>query len=380
MSGTYETVRPIWHEFAQQLNYDGSLEAHFGAARIIDESGGSKVTEFRATGERWLAKLYYQDSGIVAPGDVLPTGTAWEFDGVREHRIHISRHPDEDDVGEQKLNAHIRPRWEGMQTEKSDGSRRTLEIPFREGVNVFLRGANVDAHRYQSLLRGAASALDMNPGHFRDPHESSTTQDAARYVRVHCDASGPIHARDGPIAQMGHLLENDRSGFREIKQNDTDGHGRDLPGYRHAVILGPNRVREAFPEHSAPVEVKHYYAREARSKSKDHPLRHPKLEVSYQVSKWDDSFGVSPEEIEDLKRELDRTLRAVLEDSGVTMTPGAGGGPFVEDAYFPAERDELPESERPPKLNLTRIRNEQESIVIRQLTANGGLSPLRRRP
>lgn len=369
-----KSIEPTWHEFALQLNYAGSLEAHFGAARVVDQSGGSRVTEFTASGERWVAKLYYQDSNICDPGDELPTGTAWEFDTVREHRIAIHRHGDEDDVGEQKLNAHIRPRWDGMWLEKSDGSRRKLEIPFSEGVNVFLRGSNVDAQRYQSLLRGAAMELGLNPSHFRDPHDSSTIQDAARYVRVHCDASGPIHARDGPIAQMGHLLENDREGYREIKQNDDDGHGQNLPGYRHAVTLGPKRVREAFPEHSAPVEVKHYYAREAFSKSKDDPLRHPKLEVSYQVSRWDDAVGVSPDEIQDLQRELDRTLRAVLEDAEVTMTPGAGGGPFVEDAYFDAELTELDERDRPPKLNLTRIRNEQESIVVRQLTATGGLS------
>lgn len=175
---------------------------------------------------------------------------------------------------------------------------------------------------------------------------------------------------------MGHLLETDREGYREIKQNDDDNHGQNLPGFQHMVTLGPKRVRETFPEHSAPVEIKHYYAKEARSKPKDHPLRHPKLEVSYQVSRWDGAVGVSPDEIDELRRELDRTLRAVLEDSGVTMTPGAGGGPFVEDAYFPAEQTEVLDEEQPPKLNLTRIRNEQESIVIRQLTANGGLSPV----
>ncbi|WP_053946702.1 DUF7845 domain-containing protein [Halolamina sediminis] len=369
-----KSTEPAWHEFALQLNYAGSLEAHFGAARIVDQSGGSRVTEFTASGERWTAKLYYQESGICDPGDVLPTGTAWEFDGVREHRIAIQRHGEEDPVGEQKLNAHIRPRWDGMRVEQSDGSRRKLDVPFREGVNVVLSGSNVDAQRYQPLLRGAATALGLNPGHFRDPHDSSTVRDGERYVRVHCDASGPIHARDGPIAQMGHLLENDRSGYRKVVQNDDNDHGENLPGYYHTVTLGPSRVREAFPEHTVPVEIKHYYAREALSRSKDDPLRHPKLGVSYQVSRWDGSVGVTPDELADLERELDRTLRAVLEDAGVTMTPGAGGGPFVEDAYFDADLTELEESEQPPKLNLTRIRNEQESIVIRQLMANGGLS------
>ncbi len=294
---------------------------------------------------------------------------------MREFRIHIARHPDEDEIGKQKLNAHLRPRWQGMVVESSDGSRSTLSIPddIEEGVNLRASGANIDAHRYQGLIRAAASALDMNPGYFRDPHESSSVQDGERYVRIYEDAAGPVHARDGPIANLGHLLENDRSGYRKIVQNDQDIHGRQLPGYYHTVTLGPRRVREAFPTHSAPVEIKHYYAREAYSLPSDHPLSHPKLGVSYQVSRWDGKIGVSVEDLDDLERELDRTLHATLEDAGVTATLGADGGPFCPDAYFDAE---IGDAEDVPELNLTRIRNEQESIVIRELTANGGLSPV----
>jgi len=108
-------------------------------------------------------------------------------------------------------------------------------------VNVRLSGSNVDLFRYQSLLRSAALALDLNPSHFRDPHDSSSVQDAARYVRVHEDASGPVHARDGPIAQLSHLLEDDRSGYRKVVQNDSNDHGEKLPGYYHTVTLGPER-------------------------------------------------------------------------------------------------------------------------------------------
>ncbi|MFC7087919.1 hypothetical protein ACFQI5_13565 [Mammaliicoccus vitulinus] len=48
---------------------------------------------------------------------------------MREYRIAILRNPDEDAVGEQKMNAHLRPRWQGMQVEKDDGSRFRLNIP-----------------------------------------------------------------------------------------------------------------------------------------------------------------------------------------------------------------------------------------------------------
>ncbi len=358
-----------------QLNFADGLEPYFAANRVIADADGSARAEFTASGETWSATLYYQDSGVVHPGSYLPTGTSFEFDTVREFRIQIRRHSEEDAVGEQKMNAHLRPRWQGMQVERNDGSRQQLQIPdsIREGVNVRLSGSNVDIFRYQSLLRSAALALDLNPSHFRDPHDSSTVQDAARYVRVHKDASGPVHARDGPIAQLSHLLEDDRSGYRKVVQNDSNDHGEKQPGYYHTVTLGPERVREAFPSHSAPVEVKHYYARESHSQPEDSPLRHPKVEVAYQVSRWDGSVGVGRDDLEELQRDLDRTLHAVLREAGIEHTPGAGGGPFVPDAYFSAE---IGEHEQPPDLNLTRIRNEQESIVVRTLSKVGGFSPV----
>jgi len=121
------------------------------------------------------------------------------------------------------------------------------------------------------------------------------------------------------------------------------------------------------------VEVKHYRSREALSQSEDSPLRHPKVEVAYQVSRWDGKMGVGRDDLEELQRQLDRTLHAVLNEAGIEHTPGAGGGPFVEDAYFDAE---IGEHEKPPELNLTRIRNEQESIVVRTLAKVGGFSPV----
>jgi len=95
--------------------------------------------------------------------------------------------------------------------------------------------------------------------------------------------------------------------------------------------------------------------------------------VAYQVSRWDGSVGVGRDDLEQLQRELDRTLHAVLGEAGVEDTPGADGGPFVPDAYFDAE---IGEHEQPPELNLTRIRNEQESIVVRTLSKVGGFSPV----
>lgn len=171
---------------------------------------------------------------------------------------------------------------------------------------------------------------------------------------------------------MGHLLESDRQGYRKVVQNDEDPHGRDLPGYYHTVTLGPRRIREAFPDHSLPKEIKHYYAREAESQSEDSPLAHPKLGASYQVSRWDGKLGVTPEELAQLERELDQTVRSVLADAGLDVAPSQGSGPFVSDAYFEAETtDNGPD---PIGLDLTQVRSRQESVVIRHLA--DGLSPV----
>jgi len=305
----------------------------------------------------------------------------------------VTRHGDEDPTGEQKINAHIRPRWQGMEVESDDGDRYELSVPdeIDEGVNVRIAGSNVNAARYRSLLTAAANALGLNPRYFEDPLDSSTVTDAERYIRVHVDESGPIHAREGPLARLGHVLENDRSGYRKVVQQDTDHDGRNVPGYYHTVTLGPSRVREAFPGVGVPVECKHYLARKAADMDEedDGPLAHPKLGVSYQVSRWDGSVGVSDDDLADLRDELDTVLLAVLDDAGLPLRPGdeepardgvpddvAETYPFVEDAYFDPDRTRR--IDRPPDLPTTQLRSDQENIVVRELVKTEGVSPVER--
>lgn len=376
-----KSVRLAYHEFAANYLFDENGLAPFFAADSQVKSGeGSQVAEFRDDGERWTVKLYYQDSGLVHPGDKTPQGTEWRIDEMREYRLAVTRHPEEDPVAveggdaQQKFNAHIAPRWHGMEAESDDGDRTEITVPegFKEGVNVKVSGSNIEFGRYQTLLRLAAQAVGINQRYFSNPHPFSNIVDAERYVRLHRDESGPVHGRDGPIAEMNHLLENDRSGYRKLVQNDEDGKGRNLPGYYHTVTLGPSRVREAFPEHRMPKEVKHYYAREAASKNVEEALAHPKVGASYQVSRWDETLGV--DEIDDLNEELSQTVLSVLSDAGIDVAPLNGPGAFVEcDAYWSPElTDENPDL---VSLDLTQIRHEQESVVVRHL-ADGGFSPV----
>ncbi|MWG36092.1 DUF7845 domain-containing protein [Halomarina oriensis] len=361
-------IQPAPHEFAANyLITEDGLAPFFAADRRVKEGDGSQVASFVSEGERWVVKLYYQGSGIVHPGDQLPGGTDWRLGEMREFRLTIARHSDEDPVGEQDFNAHLAPRWQGMEVRRSDGRVTEYSVPpqVEEGVNVRVQGSNIEFSRYLPLLQRAADAVGIRGRYFDAPHKHSNIQDAERYVRVHWKDSGPIHARDGPIASMGHLLESDRAGYRKIVQNDDDEQGRNVPGYYHTVTLGTRRIREAFPTHQLPKEVKHYYAREAATKSEKGPLAHPKLGVSYQVSRWDETLGATQTDIEQLETELDQTLLSVLAESGLDIAPSQDDGPYVRDAYFGATlSDNGPE---PVALDLTTIKSTQESVVIKYL-------------
>lgn len=369
-----QVVEPAWHEFAANALFaEHGLAPFFAADSRVKAGDGSQSAEFIVEGERWEVTLYYQDSGIVHPGRRTPEGTEFRLDTIREFRLKVERHEDEDPHDSQGFNAHLAPRWPGMKAEREDGTEVAISVPdgFGEGVNVRLWGSNVAAPRYLPLLRAAAEAVGINDWYFSEPHPFSNVQDAERYVRLRKETTGPVHARDGPIAQLGHLLENDRDGYRKVVQNDRDGQGRNVPGYYHTVTLGPLRVREAFPDHSFPREIKHYYAREAESLDESHPLAHPKVGASYQVNRWDETLGL--DQLDELERQLDQTVHSVLADAGIQVHDGPDG-PFRGDAYFEPENVERPEDWL-YGLDLTHVRQEQESVVVRYL-ADSGPSPI----
>ena len=103
------------------------------------------------------------------------------------------------------------------------GGKVPVPEGFGEGINVRVDGSNIEFEEYLPLFQRAAEAVDIRRDYFAEPHPYSNVRDAERYVRLNKDVSGPVHARDGPIAQMGHLLENDREGtagsYRTIKRS-----------------------------------------------------------------------------------------------------------------------------------------------------------------
>lgn len=373
MSERIRAVAPAPHEFDGNAIFP-TLQPWLAADRRLKDGGGSQVGSFVRRGERWVVKLWYSEGNLLPPeSGVTEVGTLIEFETIREPRLTVCRHPDEDPTGEQDFSVHMAPRWQGLRGKTNDGEVKEIPVPptLIEGVNCRIQGSNIRFDRYLSLLKEAAASVGIGAHHFEELHQASNIQDAEMYVRLHCDESGPVHGRDGPIASMAHLLESDRSGYRKLVQNDDDLNGRNLPGYYHTVTLGPRRIQEAFPSHEIPKEIKHYYAKHALSKTRNHPLRHPKLGASYQSSRWDETLGW--DDLDKLKRELTETVLSVLADAGIPLDPGDDGGPYVADSYFEPETREYRENPV-TSLDLTRIRSDQESVVIKHVA--DGLSPV----
>jgi hypothetical protein len=367
-------IQPQDHEFTAHFNYANGLDSWFAFDSIVKEHNGSYETTTEALGEEWDVTLYYQDSAIIPPrGGVTPNGTTIEHNEIREFRLKLEA---QDEVGEKKVNYHIRPRWQKMRVQPDEGDEHVLSVPHElvsdsDAVNVRVSGSNINFGDYGELLMCAASACDVSGHHFLEfhRHQSSNIQDGAMYVRIHHDVSGPIHARTGPLVSLAHVLENDREGYRKLVQNDSNERNQQLPGYYHTVTLGPSRVHEVFPNHELPVECKHYYAREALDRPSDSPLRHPKLEVAYQQSRWDETLHLTDDNLAQLHEELTEWLYAILNDADLDLR--AGGSTYVADQYFSADNHTTTASLI--NLNLSEVRHEQESVVFKHF--GSGLAP-----
>jgi hypothetical protein len=366
-------VEPQSHEFTAHFNYNEfGLQPWFACDSIIKQNNGAVETQIDLLGDTWTVKLYSSEGSLIPPTNgETPAGTEVQHNHIREFRLRLEAH---DSVGVKSANYHIRPRWQYQKGKNNHGDVSDINVPKSlansdtDAVNVRVTGSNIDFGQYGTLLTHGADAVGINPRYFEEQYrhqETSSTQDAARHVRIHKDASGKIHSRTGPLVQLAHVLQNDRSGYRKLVQNDSDENGCNIPGYYHSVTLGPSRVREVLPNHRFPIECKHYYAREARSQPDSSPLAHPKLEVSYQQKRWNKSPDTDSETLSSIQEELDTMLYSVLHTAGLSLR---AGDTYVEDGYFANENHTT--TAGAVDLDLTEIKNKQESVVYKHL-ANG---------
>lgn len=368
-------VEPQSHGFWAEYNYNhAGLRPFFALDNAVKTADGSRTETFIALNETWEVTLYYQDSGAVVPeSGTTPAGTELDLENIREFRLQVDA---QDGHDLKSVNYHVRPRWKGMLMERNDGSRVRHPVPDvlanteTDAINVDMRGSNIPFDEYAPLLEAAAEAVDVGGWYFaaEERHPTSSIVDMERYVRLHKDVSGPIHAQDGPLTNLAHVMANDRDGYRKQIVNDEDNHGQNLPGFYHAATLGPERVQEVMPSHSLPVRCKHYFEKEALARDDDDPVAHPKLEVSYRQKRTDETLYV--DDLESAIEELDEWVYSILSDAGLDLR--AGGATYVPDFYFDAENATSAASI--VDLDLAQVRHEQESIVYRHL-ADGGFAP-----
>ena len=379
MTDSRRIVEPAHHEFTVNLNYTShGLNPWFAADSVVkDHDGGTtlEAVDLPSLDETADVSIRYQDGNLLPPKDgETPAGTTIDMETIREYRIHVEAV--DGHGGLKSIDYHIRPRWYKQKAETGDGETITLEpggltSPHTDGVSVRAAGSNVAFKKYDQLLREAADALGINSWYFDETHETSNIQDAARYVRVDESASGPIHARDGPLVGLAHVLENDRDGYRKLVQNDSDERDVQKPGFYHTATLGPERVREVWPNHQMPVELKHYYKKDYHERSDG--LAHPKLEAAYQTSRTDETLRYDAETVDQIRRELDECVYAVLADAGLDLR-GGEGSPYVADEIFTA--DNAMTDAAIVSLDLSEIRHEQEAVVYKQILKDGGMSPV----
>ena len=381
MTDSRRIVEPAHHEFTVNLNYTShGLNPWFAADSVVKEYDGGTTLEavdLPSLDDTADVSIRYQDGNLLPPdGGETPAGTEIDMDTIREYRIHVEAN--DGHGGLKSVDYHIRPRWYKQEAETGGGETITLEpggltSPQTDGISVKAAGSNVAFGDYDQLLREAADALGINSWYFGDGpfdvHETSNVQDAARYVRVHESASGPIHARDGPLVGLAHVLENDRDGYRKLVQNDADERDVQKPGFYHTATLGPERVREVWPNHQLPVELKHYYKKDYYERNDG--LAHPKLEAAYQTSRTDETLRYDAETVDQIRRELDECVYAVLADAGLDLR--AGGETYVADEIFTAQNAMTDATI--VSLDLSEIRHEQEAVVYKHLV-DGGLSPI----
>jgi hypothetical protein len=83
------------------------------------------------------------------------------------------------------------------------------------------------------------------------------------------------------------------------------------PGYYHSAAIGSKRAAELIDGHRFAKEFKHYLPKYPKAFDPDHPLYHPKIEVSYQ-SKRDDRDSVPWSNRHELEQELAQGLSSTF--------------------------------------------------------------------
>jgi len=318
------------------------------------QTEGKPTQNIEFEGDRWALCYDYDTDNPLDPWD----HKEYQLQTVPEFRFYFVAKDDLYDGKQADKSSRIRggtitvrPRWPNM-TANGEPVRGVPNLggPY---IDVQVQASNIRHDRYHQLALEVITAFDVNPKYLREPHEISNWNDTAVYLRLKRERSGPVYAADGPIARTHQLLEGDRKGFRQHKEDH-----RKLPGYYVSTQISDQRVHDLIRGHTLGKEIKHYYPQFPENREPDDPLYHPKLEVSYQTSITEET--VYWHDTEDMVRELEETLLNTLEWAEL---PLRGGEPFYPDEYFTAE-DGRRRSRKLVDCPLPEIADAQEAAVM----------------
>lgn len=325
---------------------------------------GKPTATMTFDGEEWAVCMDYTEGGL----DPWEENDDFQLETVREFRLYFVAM---DELYDGKRadksqrvrggHIHVTPRWPNM---TSNGSHVDVPDLHPSGwVNVHVQGSNIDFDLYDDLAREVLGAFDFNAQrylHDERINHTSTINDAAVYVRLQRDESGPIHAADGPLARINGLLRTDRSGYRAFKEDN-----RKLPGYNVSATFDAERAADLLSGHRFGKECKHYYIRDPQVYDPSEFGYHPKLEVAYQTNATAETVRWS--EVEDVERELHETLVNLLDWADLPTRGDTGNGSsgvFFGDVYFDATT-EVERNLRVTDCPLPEIENEQDCAVQR---------------
>ncbi|WP_276252988.1 hypothetical protein [Halomontanus rarus] len=357
------------HEFDAHFHYvrDGLTPyyALTSTRKNHDWSLGKPETTIEFDGTEWAVALDYDEQPILPWSD-----PSYKLETAHLYRLYFVA-KDETYDGERADSSKrvrggtitIRPRWPDMKKEDDETGEISdvngymdLGFPY---LDAQVQASNIDFEKYSSLVAEVANAFGVPRRYFSDPHETSNIGDAAVYVRVRRDTSGPIYAPDGPLARIHSLLEADRSGYRKHVSDN-----RDRPGDYVTTVVDDGRAGKVIRGHRIAKEGKHYYMRNPDTYDHTEFGYHPKLEVGYQTKQTEKTiYWERDDQLDrrDLRRELEELLVNLLEWSGLDVT---GGEQYFEDAYFdPDDRERR--SLKLVDCPLPEIESEQEAAIMR---------------
>ncbi|WP_411967525.1 Lrp/AsnC family transcriptional regulator [Haloferax sp. YSSS75] len=375
----FEYIRPWYHEFAGYLHYDcrehqnplhsyyalnslqkehdweehGVLRTGFDVvAENLPQITQRQLCEAEEFGpnadiEKWAVEFTFESSGLATPNDDHAEELGWRLDDVREYRVKIypatyTSHTEAKREGRKRASFHIKPRWPDIESKNPDAPNPSNPHDI-VGFDVGVKGTNIQFKRYPDLFYRAMEALRDRQGfRFARPtrlrtddfaanniFKSSTVTDAELYVRVEKDTTGKVYAFDGTLHRISMLLGTERSGFAKSIRDDTK-----CPGYYHTATIDSMRASEIIGGHELAKELKHYHVKHPKA-VQGGPLEHPKIGVSFQNSRHDDTIYWS--DLERLERELDEAVLNVLRWSELPTSPDEEY--FVADDYFQVTGD-----------------------------------------